>query len=1050
MRFTIERLTKRIAEIGDQIYRQRIPQNEWTVLPEAESTRQVPSDSDPRWVPIQTGESWGEDATPWAWFRCSVTIPTEWQGPNAALLVRLGEPNRTHYPEALAYLGGSPRQGIDRNHDLVYLSDAVKPGDTYDVALEAWRGRNYSPERFAGAELVWVDQDALAFYFDARVALEVAIALPEDDYARVHLLNALEQAFLQVDFREPLGQAFYDSLLEARDVLAKSKTEVPLPARHERVQAIGHAHIDVAWLWPLAQTRQKTARTFSTALRLMERYPDYHFISSQAQLYAFIQEDYPEMLEEIRRRAAEGRWEVNGATWVEMDTNVTGGESLVRQFLYGRRYFREVLGTEGDVLWLPDVFGYSGSLPQIIRRAGISHFMTTKISWSQYNRFPYDTFWWRGIDGTPVLTHFVTTPCGHWFYTYNGDLTPDNVLGTWRENRSKDITDQVLMTYGYGDGGGGPTAQMVEIGERLEDHPGAPRVTLGRANDFFLDLSERVCEKQVPEWVGELYLEYHRGTLTSQAQNKRANRKSEILFHQAEAASAAASLLGEPYPADDLLAGWKLILLNQFHDIIPGSSIRAVYEDSAKQYADVAGIGTRARGAALQAIASRIATPRTGAPVSVFNTQGWERTDLVTLPAPDSEDGPQTIVDVETGKTIQTQPIVDGKGQARVLALVREVPSYGYRTLRWQDNQGDETTSELRVSPTEIDTPFLHITLDDAGHIVTCYDKRAKRDVLEEGEAANVLQAFEDKPLAHDAWDIDIFYQDKMWVVDQVSSIRVIEEGPVRVGLEIRRAFRHSLIVQRLYAYAHTPRVDVQTEVDWHEHHTLLKVAFPVAIHNTNATYEIQFGALERPTHWNTSWDYARFEVCGHRWADLSEGDYGASLLNDCKYGHDIRGNVMRLTLIKSATAPDPEADQGLHRFTYAFYPHSGDWRCGTVQEAAQLNDPLLAVPLTGEMPSSGEGLPPTLGLVSCDAAHVVIDTVKRAEDSDDLIVRVYEAYNQRGPVTLTFAQQLDAAWECNLMEEDETAMVPMGNRLSFDIKPYQIRTFRVRCADRG
>jgi len=1049
MWFSLERIGNRITEIGDNVYRQRVPQCDWFILHEPEATRQVPNTDDPRWKPIRVGEWWGQDDQgPWAWFRCRVTIPDDWQGSNAAFLVSLGESNRQHYPEALAYVDGTPRQGIDRNHGLIYLGESVRPGDTYDVALEAWRGRSHAEERFSCAELVSVDKDAQAFYYDAKVALDVAAMLPEDDYARIHLINALEESFLEVDFREPLGAEFYHSLIRARAVLKQAKESIPLPARHERVHAIGHAHIDVAWLWPLAQTRQKTARTFSTVLRLMERYPDYHFIGSQAQLYEFIQEDYPEMLEEVRQRAAEGRWEVNGATWVEMDTNVPGGESLVRQFLYGRRFFREALGTEGDVLWLPDVFGYSGSLPQIIRRAGISYFMTTKISWSQYNRFPYDTFYWRGIDGTPVLTHFVTTPSNAWFYTYNGDLTPSAVLGTWQQNRSKDITDQVLMTFGYGDGGGGPTSQMIEIGERLSNHPGAPQVVLGTANDFFLDLDRRVRDKRVPEWVGELYLEYHRGTLTSQAQIKRANRKSEILFHQAEAASAAASLLGERYPADPLRKGWKLILLNQFHDIIPGSSIRAVYEESAKQYAEVAAIGARVRDEALQAIAERIAEPREEGAVAVFSSQGWVRTDLVSLPISEQADPPRVMVDADTGRVIPTQPIMDEQGQPGVLALVSDIPSYGYRTLRWQEKgETSKVEATLHVSPTEIETPFLRITLDEKGHLTSCYDKRAERHVLADDEVANVLQAFEDKPLAHDAWDIDIFYQDKMWVVDQASSIKVIEEGPLRVGLEIRRAFRHSIIVQRIYAYAHTPRLDFETQVDWHERHILLKVAFPVAIHSSSATYEIQFGAQERPTHWNTSWDYARFEVCGHRWADLSEGDYGVSILNDCKYGHDIKGNVMRLTLIKSATTPDPQADQGLHRFTYSLFPHSGDWRRGTVQEAAQINDPLLVAPLTGNAPSSDSALPPTMSLISCDVAHVVIDTVKGAEDGEGIIVRLYEAYNQRGPVTLTFARGLATVWECNLVEENEIELAPEGNRLSFDIKPYQIRTFRVQFA---
>lgn len=1042
MRFTFERLTRRIDEVAQHVYRQRAPQPEWRILPGAAATRALPPADDPRWRAIRVGEWWGQDdANPWAWFHRQVTVPAEWAGQRVALLIRLGESHRPRFPEALAYRDGVVRQGIDRYHDLVYLSEAATGGETFDIALEAWRGQNHAEERLAQAELVWIDPQAWDLVQDARVALEVARSLPEDDYARVHLLNSLEEAILCVDYTEPLGAAFYASLGEARQVLAERIASAGLPARHERVRAIGHAHIDVAWLWSLAQTREKAARTFSTVLRLMERYPDYHFIGSQAQLYQFIAEDHPELLDEIRLRAAEGRWEVNGATWVEMDTNVTGGESLVRQFLYGRRYFQEVLGYEGDVLWLPDVFGYSGALPQIIRRAGISYFMTTKISWNQYNRFPYDTFQWVGIDGTPVLTHFVTTPSSSWFYTYNGSLTPEVVKGTWEQNRSKDITDEILMTYGHGDGGGGPTAEMLEVGQRLANYPGAPRVVLGTANGFFQELHARLQGKPVPAWEGELYLEYHRGTLTSQAQIKRDNRKSEILFHQAEAAAAAAALLGAPYPAEALRQGWEIILRNQFHDIIPGSSIREVYEDSAREFARVGEIGSAARARALQAIAARAAGP---AEIVVFNALGWARTDLVELPLPEGGVDGKTLVDVATGQPVATQAVLGGDGQPAVLALLTDVPAYGYRTYRWTAGTPAVQGAALRVSEAAIETPFLRLTLDGQGHFSSIYDVRAGREVLADGERGNVLQAFEDKPLAHDAWDIDIFYQDKMWEVDDLSAVRVLEEGPLRAVLELRRRFRGSTIVQRITAYAHTPRVDVVTEADWHERHTLLKVAFPVAVHAPRATYEIQFGALERPTHWNTSWDYARFEVVGHRWADLSEGNYGVSLLNDCKYGHDIKGHTMRLTLIKCATAPDPEADQGQHRFTYALYPHAGDWRSGTVPEAAALNDPLLAVAAPSAAPAGRSALPAAMGLVSCSANHVVIDTVKAAEDGNGLIVRVYEAYNQRGPAALQFATAPAAVWECNLMEENEQPLEVDGQGFSFAIKPFQIRTFRV------
>lgn len=1057
MRFPFERLGQRIKQVGDHIHRETIPQCDWMAIPEERSSGLVPAPEDARWRAFSVGQWWGQDdGSPWIWFRTEITIPDGWSGRRVVLAVRLAEPGSASYPEALAYVNAAARQGIDQWHSLVYLQDKARVGERFDVALETWRGRDGGARRFAQADLVWIDDETEAFYFDASVALEVAQSLPEQDYVRTHLIDALEAAFLVVDFREPIGEAFYASVRRARRRLRDEIDAVPLPPRHERVCAVGHAHIDVAWLWPLSQTRQKAARTFSTVLRLMERYPGYHFMASQAQLYQYIAEDYPEILAGIKQRVRQGRWEVNGGTWVEMDTNTTGGESLVRQFLYGRRFFREILGKEGDILWLPDVFGYSGALPQIIKRAGLSYFMTTKISWSQYNRFPYDTFYWKGIDGTRVLTHFVTAPCDQWFYTYNGDLSPSVVMGTWAENRSKNVTDEVLLTYGWGDGGGGPTSEMLERGGRLAHFPGAPRVVLGTANDFFKRLDAHIGGKRVPVWEGELYLEYHRGTLTSQARNKRANRKSEILYHQAEALATVAALLGEAYPTDQLRRGWELILLNQFHDILPGSSIHAVYEDSARDYARIAEIGETVRDAAMQAIAAHIKRPPGEDAVVVFNTLGKTRTDLVeiTRPIGSGEEGypwPPALVDAETGEEAPLQHLLGEPGEHRFLMLARKVPAYGYRTYRWQSQRGGrEQSDELSVSTRGLETPYLRIALDQQGHILSCYDKVADREVLAEGERGNVLQVFEDKPLRFDAWNIDISYQDKMWEIGDLSEAHVIEEGPLRVGLELRRRYRQSSIVQRCYAYAHTPRLDIETVVDWHERHVLLKVAFPVRVHSSRATYEIQFGSVERPTHWNTSWDYARFEVCGHRWADISEGNYGVSLLNDCKYGHDIKGHMMRLTLIKCATSPDPEADQGLHRFTYSLLPHSGDWRHSTVGEAARLNDPLLHAIVAGGTDARGPALPPKLGLASCDADHVVLDTVKAAEDGDGLVVRLYEAYGQRGAVRLSFAPRLANVWECNLVEEDERSLSIQDNSVVFQIRPYEIMSFRVRFLPSG
>jgi len=1026
-RFAIERLGRLASEIKRLRYRRRLPLEEWEIAP-AEG-------SEGRWKSIRVGEMWGGRGQRYR-FRREISIPKEWEGETVCLRLWLGDPRAPTAPEGLLYLDGQPFQGVDRHHDEVLFTEAARSGEVHQVLLDLWSGMDSGPHRFALAELAVLDAEADAFYFDARVALQVAEVLDPNDLRRGQILNGLESALLQVDFREPFSEAFYRSLATARRML-QEQVYLPGEPNRARVHCVGHAHLDVAWMWTLAQTRLKAGRTFATALELMDRYPDFHFIQSQPQLYLFVKEDYPELYERVKVRVKEGRWEVTGGMWVEADCNIPCGESLVRQLLYGRRFFQREFGADGHILWLPDTFGFNGALPQLIARAGLRYFMTTKLSWNEYNPFPYDSFRWRGIDGTEVLTHFITTPCEQRYQTYNGDLGPAAVHGCWREYRQKREHGEVLLAFGHGDGGGGPTRDMVEAACRLRDLAGVPLVTLGRAEDFFQRL-EADAEK-LPVWVGELYLEYHRGTYTSQARVKRHNRKSEILYHQAELFASLAHLLGEPYPRERLNEGWHLILRNQFHDVLAGSSVGEVYEEAERDYQRVRELGGGALQEALARIAARIALKERS--LVVFNGLSWERNDIVCAPLPNDLSDDFVLVDGVTGKEVPWQRVSNDEGKPALIFRTTGIPSCGYKAYYLRPGVQRTIPSSVSATKERLENEFFLVRLDSEGHIISIYDKLHRREVIPKGGRANLFQAFEDRPLGGDAWDINIFYQDKMWELRDLERLRVIEKGPVRAGVELQRTWHRSKIRQRIYLYAGVPRIDFETEVDWREHHILLKVAFPLEIHSTRATYEIQFGNVERPTHWNTSWDLARFEVPVQRWADLSEGNYGVSLLNDCKYGYDIKDNVMRLSLIKSASYPDPEADQGLHRFTYSLYPHAGDWRNGTIRRAAELNDSLLAL----WEPSHPGDLPVQFSLVAVDRENVLVDTVKLAEDGGDLIVRVYEGNNQRGSVTLRFGSKIEAAWECNLLEEPEEQLTPNGDSLTFFIKPYQVRTFRVR-----
>ena len=1038
--FTREKLAARLAELEKYLDRAVVP------LSFAWQPGRLADLRPDGWRPCPPGTRWGE-RDEWAVFRTAAEPPAEWAGLPVVARIRLAQEEGG---EALVYLDGRPYQGLDRHHPVIPLSEAARPGDRWEIVLEAYTLTSW-PGVFTLEEAVLAvpDETALGFYHDFRAALETVCHLPAEKPARLDLLAALNEACRRIDWHEAPGEAFRASLREAAAVLREGLAAIP-PEEAPTITAVGHAHLDVAWLWPLSQTRAKAARTFATVLRLMERYPEFRFAQSQPQLYAFVEEDHPSLFAEIQARVGEGRWEPLGGMWVEADTNLSGGESLIRQFLLGRRYFRRAFGHPGTpVLWLPDSFGYSAALPQIAAGCGLRYFVTTKLSWNEYNRFPYDSFRWRGLDGTELLAHCLRTPA-EWgpaaenrINTYSGRLTAAEIDEAWRTYRQKSVHRELLMAFGYGDGGGGPTAEMIEYGRRLRAMPGLPGLAWGKVSDFFVRLEEKA--ERLPVWWGELYLEYHRGTYTSQARTKRANRKSECLYHEAEFLASLAHLWGAEYPREELEEGWRLILTNQFHDILPGSSIGAVYEESGRQYERVEALGRKVRGDALAALIAGIAMPDDG--IVVFNPASWERRDPVEAAVPASFAG-RRLLD-PSGREAPYQIVEKTGDEVRLVFAARGVPAYGYEVYSFApglpaagppEGESGASLREGEAGGFILENRFFRAEIDPAGRLRSLWDKKAGREAIAAGAAGNELQLFEDKPLNFDAWDINLFYQEKKRILADPAELRILEHGPIRAVLEVRRSFRRSSLVQRIVAYANLARLDFRTEIDWRERHTLLKAAFPVAIHAMNAAYEIQFGSLERPTHANTSWDLARFEVPAQKWADLSEDGYGVSLLNDGKYGYDVRGNVLRLSLLRSPTYPDPEADQGRHEFTYSLYPHRGGWRRGTVRRAYELNLPLRAV----FAPAHSGARPARFGLLCADARHVVVETVKKAEEAPGLIVRLYEAHGRRGPVTLSFGPPLRAAYECNLVEEEERAIPHEENELRFRIGPYQIRTFRV------
>jgi alpha-mannosidase len=1046
MYFHVERIKRILSELKVLAYRDKISVDNYKMKEclynGYDLLKEYPTEEN-GWCDFKANDRWG-GIDKHFWFKTVIEIPESFAGETVIYEVKTGREGQwdAKNPQFLAYINGKATQGLDVNHTELLLCEKANPGEVYEVALYAYGGMEDGLVELK-TSLAILDKGIEKLYYNIKVPVEVAELLGDEDKKRVDTLKYLIETINKLDLRKRYSKDFYSSLQEASTYLEEEFYEKYCGEEQALEVCIGHTHIDVAWMWTLAQTREKVARSFSTVLNLMDQYPEYKFMSSQPQLYKYLKEDHPDLYSKVRERIKEGRWEPEGAMWLEADCNLTSGESLIRQILHGKKFFKDEFNTDSKILWLPDVFGYSAALPQILKKSGVDYFMTTKISWNEYNKLPYDTFMWRGIDGTEVLTHFITTT-GYskegkigTGTTYNGNTDSSSVMGCWQRYQQKDINDVVLNCFGHGDGGGGATKEMLENLRRLEKGiPGAPKTKIATAGEFFENLDKKVSNnKKLPKWVGELYLEYHRGTYTSMARNKKFNRKTEFLNLDAELYSTINNMLADGvYPKNELNDCWETTLLNQFHDIIPGSSIKEVYDDSKKDYERINVIGNEILNSALNNIASNINLSKTSA--VVFNQLSFDRDDVVEFQLPEGWEN----ANVFDGEEVLLSQLVEGN---KVVFYAKQVPAKGYKSFAIEKCSKEKAIEvENAIAGTVIDTGRFSIIFDENYNITSIYDKRNDREVIKNNEKANVLQVFEDKPHNWDAWDINIYYQDKMWEVNDVHKAEVIEKGPLRTTLKIERKFLDSTIVQYIRMYKDIERIDFFNDIDWKEEQMLLKAAFPVDIHSDKATFEIQYGNVERPTHWNTSWDYARFEVCAHKWADLSEGDYGVALLNDSKFGHDIKDSTMRLSLLKSSIMPNPEADKEKHSFVYSLYPHSGDWKeSKVVNMAYSLNCPMY---VKVEQPHEGE-LVNNMSFIKVNKDNVVVEVIKKAEESDDVVVRLYECHNKRTKVACELFRSFKEVVECDLME-NYTNKVNANNKIfEFEIKPYEIKTFKIK-----
>ncbi len=1042
------------------------------------------------YVPFQVGDYWGGGWST-SWFRASGEIPERFDGKHVVARVDLGyraqvgfggeglvfdpAPDRVHLV---------PRQGINPRHDTVEIAASAQAGDPVEILLEAAAnpGQRQGPlewpmlmpdyegtplYRLRRFDLAVEDDAMMQVLYDWTVLMELVGALGAGHRRSMEILGVLDSVSLGVDLHDPGGT------IAAQRHRWAPLLDRPAPEHAHHVTAVGHAHIDSAWLWPVRETRRKCARTFSTVLRLLERHPDFVFVCSQAQQHAWMEEHYPALFAEMREAVAGGRFEPVGSMWVEPDTNLPSGESLARQLIFGKRWFLDHYGVETVDCWLPDAFGYSGNLPQILQAAGVRRFFTQKLSWNDLDAFPHHTFWWEGIDGSRVLAHCPPTD------TYNGEFQVGQLVGGERRFAQHATSDRSLYVYGYGDGGGGPTEEMLERAARLQHCEPVPEVRLGTQRGFFdaVEAEARRWDEAadaaapgtsrtahgpgsggLPVWSGEMYFERHRGVQTSQARGKLGNRRSEILLREAEL-WAALALDGEAWTraAAALDRAWKAALLLQFHDILPGSSIHWVHDDALVAYGEVAELAGDVIGEAAESIAASIdagiAPPHSLGSVLVLNAASGRRFEPV-------------VVDLgELGLPGVPVAAIDSAGIARPVQLLEDglalvpvdVDGSGWSVVTLVDEASESAGTAVLEHPAAADgltltNGLVSVALDENGLVISLVDLASGREAIAPGERANLFQLHYDLPNDFDAWDVELGTFDR--AVDQIEaeSVEVVEQGPVRASIRVsRRIGRSSTLTQEVRLSAGSRRVEFATEVAWEERHQMLKVAFPVAVRSPHATYEVQFGHLERPTHANTSWDVARFEVPAQRWASLGDGTTSVGLLNDCKYGYDVRANVMRLSLLRGPGWPDPEADAGLHRFSYAVVPGDARGAAGFVAEAEAFNIPLRAVAAPSSSRDRSGNRAPRGSVLGVE--HACLSAVKRADDgSGDLVVRCYEHAGTFATVKLTGLPPGARATKVDLLERSsggiaDALAVDAYGELELQARPFELVTLRI---DRG
>jgi alpha-mannosidase len=1011
-----------------------------------------PALDDSGWPTMKVGNKWNDERVLRRW----IELPANNHGYGlAGSRVRLDlELTSPMTIEISVFSNGSlVFHGTDEMQQPILLTEKAEPGQRFLIAIRAHaaQGAEIAISRAqVHIEPPATRPDPMLLRDEMLAAIPIVSAYEE---GRADRQQAVENAASAIDFSflDRGDQAGFDSCLHQ----AQIKLQALNPYMKQfSIRAVGNAHIDMAWLWPWTETVEVVRNTFASVLDLMREYPDFKFTMSSARTYEWMEEKYPDLFSEIEKRVKEGRWEVIGGMWVEPDLNMPAGESLVRQILVGKNYFQKKFGVDVKIGWNPDSFGYNWQLPQIYKKSGMDYFVTQKLLWARdFTTFPYKLFWWEAPDGSRLLTYFP--------HDYAGGIEAGRLgedLSAWAPSiYGPHLTDtpEMMHLYGVGDHGGGPTRSMLDNANRLKAPDVVfPKLEFSTATAFFHDLEPKLSGMNVPVWKDELYFQYHRGVFTTQSETKRRIRRSEETLLNAEKLASLAMLEKRPYPQEEMQRAWKRLLFDHFHDIMPGSGIAVNYLEAQRNLRIVRRAGNDIIHDSLGEISAHIDTQRAGVPIVVFNSLSWPRTEVTELEA--QLPGPAQQVEVvdAAGKSVQSQLLyMDPEThRLRLLALVN-VPAFGYTTYFIRATTKPPAASVLKATSSSLENEFVRLKIDaKSGCLTSLFDKRSQTEALAPAETdtggpkkfacGNLLQTFHDLPKQWDAWNIDADFEDQHWDLDSADEVKLVENGPLRGVIRIKKHFQNSSFIQDVTAYAGVSRVDVKMQAEWHEKHILLKVAFPVGAHNDKATFEIPYGSIERPTTRNTPAEKAEFEVPALRWADISDARHGFSLLNDSKYGYDAKGNVLRLSLLRSPAWPDPHADEGHHEFTYSLYAHPGTWRdAQTVRRGYELNYKLITRPTDNHQGS----LPGAHSFIEVQADNVVLTAVKKAETDDSLVLRFYEWAGKEGDVKITLPPGAQSAADADLMERPILELPIQGGAVSVPTKPYEIKTLRIK-----